>query len=105
MLKGTRAAVIKRIQPVSIHGQIALDVAVKVLLATYATDPERLRRFEQEAHAAASLNHPNIVAVFDIGMHDSAPYIVEELLHGETLRSKLSQPLSVRKSTDTPFRS
>src|SRR6187397_1105633 len=63
------------------------DVAVKILPAGYAADPERLERFEQEARAAAALNHPNILAVFDVGQHDSAPFIVSELLEGQTLRA------------------
>ena len=52
-------------------------------------DPERLRRFEQEARAAAALDHPNILAIFDIGTHEGAPYLVTELLEGETLRERL----------------
>ncbi|MGH9256477.1 MAG: protein kinase domain-containing protein [Vicinamibacterales bacterium] len=66
------------------------DVAVKVLPAAASADPERLRRFEQEARAAAALNHPNIVAVHDIGLHEGAPFIVMELLDGETLRERLA---------------
>ena len=62
------------------------DVAIKVLPSRLSADPDRLVRFEREAHAAAALNHPNICAVFDIGMHDGAPFIVSELLEGETLR-------------------
>jgi eukaryotic-like serine/threonine-protein kinase len=62
------------------------DVAIKILPPARASDPERLPRFEQEARAAAALNHPNILAVFDIGTADSAPYIVSELLDGSTLR-------------------
>ena len=65
------------------------EVAVKVLPASFSMDPDRLRRFEQEAQAAGALNHPNITAVYDIGQHDGAPYIVSELLEGETLRSRL----------------
>src|SRR6266568_3826122 len=64
------------------------DVAVKVLLSGFATDPDRLRRFEAEARAASRLNHPNILAIYDIGTHDGAPYIVSELLEGETLRER-----------------
>src|SRR5436853_7659839 len=58
--------------------RLARDVAIKVLPAATSADPDRLHRFEQEARAAAALNHPNILAVFDIGMHDGAPYIVSE---------------------------
>ncbi len=79
------------------------DVAIKVLPASYSENPDRLRRFEQEAQAAGALNHPNITAVHDIGTDpaDGAPYIVTELLEGETLRSRLSgAALSVRKCLD-----
>src|SRR5262245_51258774 len=75
------------------------DVAIKVLPTTFSSDPERLARFEQEARAAAALNHPNILAVHDIGTHDGAPYIVSELLEGATLREKITG-LPVRKSID-----
>jgi len=66
------------------------DVAIKVLPAGFSSDPERLARFEQEARAAAALNHPNILAVHDLGMRDGAPYIVSELLEGESLRERLA---------------
>jgi len=65
------------------------DVAIKVLPAYWSHDLERLRRFELEAQAAAALNHPNIVSIFRVGQHDDSPYIVTELLHGETLRDRL----------------
>jgi len=65
------------------------DVAIKVLPEFWSRDPERLRRFELEAQAAAALNHPNIVSIFHVGQHDGAPYIVTELLHGESLRDRL----------------
>src|SRR6185369_11775415 len=61
----------------------------KVLPASFSADPDRLRRFEQEARAAGALNHPNIIAVYDIGTHEDAPYVVQELLEGETLRGRL----------------
>jgi non-specific serine/threonine protein kinase len=61
------------------------DVAIKVLPAAFVADPDRLARFGQEARAAAALNHPNILAVYDIGRHDGAPYVVSELLEGQTL--------------------
>src|SRR5713101_8328137 len=66
------------------------DVAIKVLPASFSTDPDRLRRFEQEAQAAGALNHPNILAVYDTGAYEGSPYIVSELLEGETLRSRLA---------------
>jgi eukaryotic-like serine/threonine-protein kinase len=66
-------------------------VAVKVLPAAFSRDPERLRRFEQEARATAALNHPNILAVFDIGTQGEALYIVTEVLEGETLMTKPAQ--------------
>src|ERR1700732_1019350 len=65
------------------------DVAIKVLPALTTSEPERLRRFEQEARAAAALNHPNILAVYQMGLHQGAPYLVSELLEGETLRDRL----------------
>jgi len=65
------------------------DVAIKVLPPGWGTDPERLHRFEFEAQAAAALNHPNIVSIFHVGRHDGSPYIVTELLQGETLRERL----------------
>src|SRR6266496_4327460 len=65
------------------------DVAIKVLPATFSQDAERLRRFEQEAQATSALNHPNILSVYDVGTHDGAPYVVSELLEGETLRQRL----------------
>jgi Tol biopolymer transport system component len=81
--------------------RLAREVAIKVLTASCSVDPDRLRRFEQEARAAAALNHPGILAVFDIGTHDGSPYIVSELLAGETLRARLAAgPLPLRKTVD-----
>jgi TolB-like protein/Tfp pilus assembly protein PilF len=68
--------------------RLGRDVAVKVLPAGVA-DPERLKRFEREARATAALSHPNITVVFDVGTHDGVPYLVEELLEGESLRERL----------------
>ena len=65
------------------------DVAIKVLLTARSADPDRLLRFEQEARAAAALNHPNILAVHDIGTEANAPFIVSELLEGQSLRERL----------------
>src|SRR5438132_8870639 len=75
------------------------DVAIKVLPAAFSSDPERLARFEQEARAAAALNHPNILAVHDIGTANGAPYIVSELLEGETLRERITG-IPVRKAIE-----
>ncbi|HXN97575.1 MAG TPA: protein kinase [Candidatus Acidoferrales bacterium] len=81
--------------------RLGRDVAVKVLPASFAKDAERLRRFEQEARAAGALNHPNILAIYDIGVQDGAPYLVTELLEGETLRERLrASALPVRKALD-----
>src|SRR6202047_4691031 len=81
--------------------RLGREVAIKVLPAGSAGDSERMRRFEQEARATAALSHPNILAVFDIGSQDNSPYIVSELLEGETLRARLiSGPLPVRKAVD-----
>jgi hypothetical protein len=77
------------------------DVAVKVLPSSFSTDPDRLRRFEQEAKAAGVLNHPNITAVYDIGTQEGSTYVVSELLEGETLRSRLAGgALPLRKVID-----
>ncbi len=78
------------------------DVAIKVLPAGFARDPERLRRFQQEAQAVAALNHPNILAIHDFGEHEGSPYIVMEFLEGATLRERL-QPgaMPVRKATES----
>src|SRR5215472_670186 len=70
--------------------RLGREVAIKVLHGAVARDADLLRRFEQEARAAGLLNHPNITAVYDIGRHEGAPYVVEELLEGKTLRSALS---------------
>jgi len=81
--------------------RIGREVAVKVLPAAVAQDEDRLRRFEQEAQAAGRLNHPNVLTVHDVGRHDGVPYVVSELLEGETLRARLGgSPLPVRKATE-----
>ncbi len=81
--------------------RLGREVAIKVLPASFSADPDRLRRFEQEARAAGVLNHPNITAVYDVGQHDGAPYVVQELLEGETLRAALAGgALSARRAID-----
>ena len=69
--------------------RLGRDVAIKILPESLRANPERLRRFEQEARAAGALNHPNILAVLDAGMEDGHRYVVSELLEGETLRQRL----------------
>jgi Tol biopolymer transport system component len=81
--------------------RLGREVAIKVLPPSFSNDADRLRRFEQEAKAAGLLNHPNITAVYDIGSHEGAPYVVSELLEGETLRAALAGGrLSPRKAID-----
>ena len=81
--------------------RLGREVAIKVLPTAFSSDQDRLRRFEQEARATAALNHPNILAVYDIGMSQDSPYLVTELLEGETLRQRIQlRPLSARKATD-----
>jgi serine/threonine-protein kinase len=65
------------------------DVAIKILPAGLSSDRSRLNRFEQEAHAAGQLNHPNILAIYDVGLYEGSPYLVSELLEGETLGERL----------------
>jgi eukaryotic-like serine/threonine-protein kinase len=77
------------------------DVAIKVLPGFSSPEPDRLRRFEQEARAAAALNHSNILAVYQMGVYEDAPYLVSELLEGETLRERLKRgALPLRKVID-----
>jgi eukaryotic-like serine/threonine-protein kinase len=77
------------------------DVAIKILPESLARDAERMRRFEQEARAVAALSHANIVAVYDTGTHEGVPYLVSELLDGETLRERLkSGPINPRKCVE-----
>ena len=81
--------------------RLGRDVAIKVLPANASSDPGRLQRFEQEARAAAALNHPNILAVYDVGVYDGVPYIVSELLEGQTLRERVSSgPIPIRTALD-----
>ena len=70
--------------------RLARDVAIKVLPASFAANADRLRRFEQEARAAGALNHPNVLAVYDVGSDGPLVYVVTELLEGETLRDRLA---------------
>ena len=77
------------------------NVAIKVLPECLTSNAERLRRFEQEARATAALNHPNILAIFEMDTHGNLSYLVEELLEGETLRDRLRRgPIPLRKAID-----
>jgi Tol biopolymer transport system component len=81
--------------------RLGREVAIKILPSSFSQDADRLRRFEQEARAASALNHPNILAVYDVGTHDGAPYLVTELLEGATLRDRLSSgALPPRKAVE-----
>jgi len=81
--------------------RLGRDVALKILPESFAGESDRLRRFEQEARAVAALNHPNILAIFDVGQYDLSPFLVSELLEGESLRDKLDQgALPQRKTLD-----
>ena len=83
--------------------RLGRDVAIKVLPASFSTDPDRLRRFEKEARAASSLNHPAIVTIHDIGREGSVSYLAMELVDGMTLRELLSEGNFVRCEETTRF--
>jgi Tol biopolymer transport system component len=81
--------------------RLGRDVAIKILPASFSADPDRLRRFAQECRATAALNHPNILSIFDIGEDRAAPYVVSELLEGETVRDRLREgAIPSRKAID-----
>ncbi len=81
--------------------RLGRDVALKILPDSFARDTDRLRRFEQESRAVAALNHPNIMAIYDVGENNGTPFLVSELLEGESLREILSEgALSQRKTID-----
>src|SRR5215475_12164080 len=80
----------------ALDARLGRKVAVKLLLAEFTTDAERLRRFEQEARAASALNHPNIITIHEIGETDSIHYIVTEYVKGETLRQRLTDASQIR---------
>src|SRR5947199_4154252 len=81
--------------------RLGREVAAKVLPPAYASDPERLRRFEQEARAAGVLNHPNVLVIYDVGTHDGTPFVISELLEGDTLRDRMADStLPVSKVLD-----
>src|SRR6266542_3817408 len=81
--------------------RLSRDVAIKVLPASFSQDPDRLRRFEQEARSASALNHPNIITIHDIGSSDSTLYIAMEFVDGTSLRELMAGgPLPTKKLFD-----
>src|SRR5579872_2562712 len=85
----------------ALDSRVGRQVALKVLPESLARDEERRRRFEQEARLAAALNHPNVMAIYDVGLDQHPPYIVAELVPGESLRSLTGKgPVAVRKAVD-----
>lgn len=81
--------------------RLGREVAVKVLPASFSADRDRLQRFEREARAAGALHHPNILAIYDVGTHNGSPFLVSELLEGETLCGRLKDLLlPLRKTLD-----
>jgi eukaryotic-like serine/threonine-protein kinase len=84
---------------VATQSNLGRQVAIKVLASASASDPERLRRFEQEACAASALNHPNIISIYDVGRENTTAYIAMEFVDGRTLRALLeSGPLTIKKT-------
>src|SRR5215472_2748958 len=69
--------------------RLGRDVAIKILPEEFARDQDRMRRFSQEARAVAALNHPNVLSIFDTGIENGVPFLVSELLEGESLRQRL----------------
>jgi len=85
----------------AIDTRLEREVAVKVLSPDFSRDREQLRRFEQEARAAGMLNHPNVLAIYDIGDEDGSRFIVSELLEGESLRARIRESaIPARKAID-----
>jgi len=81
--------------------RLGRDVAIKVITAEFSDSPDRIKRFEQEARAAGALNHPNVCAILDVGIHEHSSFVVMELLEGESLRERLNAgPVPVRKALD-----
>src|SRR5579864_3549541 len=82
--------------------RLGREVAIKLLPHAVADDPDWLRRFQQEAQTAGTLNHPNLVMIHELGNDGGAPFIAMELLEGETLRAKLAEHarIPIRKAID-----
>jgi Tol biopolymer transport system component len=82
--------------------RLGREVAIKVLPASAASDPERRKRFEQEARSASALNHPNILTVYDVGEIEGTSYLAMELVEGKTLRELLAsaEPIPMKRLLD-----
>jgi eukaryotic-like serine/threonine-protein kinase len=96
LVSGTKLGPYEILDPLGAGGmgevyRLGRDVALKILPESLARDPDRMHRFEQEARVVAALNHPNILGVFDIGRHNGSPFLVSELLEGDTLRAHLDR--------------
>jgi len=111
LANGTRLGPYEIVAPLAVGGmgevyrardaRLGRDVAVKVIPRLVVDDPDRARRFEHEARAAGALNHPCILAVYDVGVHEGTAYVVSELLEGETLRERLAGgPFPLRKAIE-----
>src|ERR1700721_871085 len=78
--------------------RLSRDVALKILPESFARDADRLRRFEQETQAVPALNHPNLAAIYGVGEYHHVPFLVSELLEGESLRAVINRgPIPARK--------
>src|SRR5512138_1670054 len=108
---GSRLGVYEVLAPIGAGGmgevyrardpRLGRDVAIKVLPAAFTRDKERLQRFEHEARAAGALNHPGITAIYDVGSTDGIPYLVSQLLEGESLRTLIAAgPLPAERVAD-----
>lgn len=80
--------------------KLSRKVALKILPSSMTSDPDRLRRFQQEGRAASALNHPNILTIHEVGQVDSIPYLATEFIAGETLRQRLAAPIDIREAID-----
>ncbi len=110
LTSGTRLGPYEIVSPIGAGGmgevyrakdtRLGRDVAIKVLPASFASDPDRRARFEREAQAVAALSHPNVVAIHDSGVHANEAYVVMELLAGHTLRDRLATPVPIRKAIE-----
>ena len=109
LISGTKLGPYEIVSPVGAGGmgevyrardtRLGREVAIKALPEALAKDKDRLRRFEQEARTIAALSHPNILGIHDIGTHDGAPFLVSELLEGQSLRERLdADPLPARRA-------